>query len=352
MTALPPDPPLVPFYSLPWVKAAARCGFQIEPIFRQLGIEPDLQQVGQPSISLMQGDQLMELCVAASQRRHFPLALGEAFAFDYLPDLETFLTTSASLRESSRVFEWLRELVNPLMAVQVEESGAQARLILDLTAGEPARQKLPAVHHFAEAIFATTLKFSRALLGGIDAGAFELNFRHDEPPYAAECERVYETRVKFGQKQNALIFDRSLLDRPLEGAFPALHQQAQHLVERRLASLPRDASLSRRVERILTRHHELLGRGIERIAAELKMHPRTLQRRLRDEGQSFAELLSRARYQVAVELLRAAGDDIETISERLGFSDRRSFTRAFTRWAGQSPSRFRRERSRNSERPG
>ena len=33
----------IPFITLPnWVKAAAQCGFNIEPVFRELGIQTDL----------------------------------------------------------------------------------------------------------------------------------------------------------------------------------------------------------------------------------------------------------------------------------------------------------------------
>jgi AraC-like DNA-binding protein len=343
MTVAPPSPPLVPFYSLQWVKAAARCGFHVEPIFKQLGLEPDLQHIGQPAISMVQGEALMEACVAHSTQRHFPLVLGETFGFDYLPDLETFLTTSPTLRESARVFEWIRDLVNPLLRVTIEESRNQARMVLDLTGGDPARQNLPAPRHFTEATFGTILRFSRALLGEVPVNSFEVHFRHPRPPYADECAQAYGTQVLYGQKHNAVIFDRALLDRPLKGAFPSLHQQAEHLVERRVASLPRGASIARAVERTLTKNPRLLKGGIEPVAEAMKMHPRTLQRRLREENQSFAELLGRARFQVAVDLLQSGDTDMESISERLGFSDRRSFTRAFTRWAGRSPSSFRRE---------
>ena len=66
-----------------------------------------------------------------------------------------------------------------------------------------------------------------------------------------------------------------------------------------------------------------------------------MQRRLQDEDQRYAELQDRARFKLAARWLEDGRQDIETISERLGFSDRRSFTRAFTRWSGTSPSAFR-----------
>ncbi|MES2489697.1 MAG: helix-turn-helix transcriptional regulator, partial [Pseudomonadota bacterium] len=131
------------------------------------------------------------------------------------------------------------------------------------------------------------------------------------------------------------------LDRPLDSAFPALHQQAEYRVEQRLAQLPRKAGLLADIEQALSAQPRLLGQGIEQVATILELHPRTLQRRLREQGEGFAELQARVRYRIACEALRDSTEDIESISERLGFSDRRSFTRAFVRWSGVSPSIFR-----------
>lgn len=71
------------------------------------------------------------------------------------------------------------------------------------------------------------------------------------------------------------------------------------------------------------------------------LHARTLQRRLQDEGLQFSEVRERARHAIAAAWLADPRQNLETIAERLGFSDRRSFTRAFTRWSGQSPSMYR-----------
>ena len=95
------------------------------------------------------------------------------------------------------------------------------------------------------------------------------------------------------------------------------------------------------IEQAFEAQPALLGQGIERMAAALGLHPRTLQRRLADHHQGYAELQDRARFRLATALLADRALDLETISERLGFSDRRSFTRAFSRWAGCSPSAFR-----------
>ncbi|MGH8631891.1 MAG: helix-turn-helix transcriptional regulator, partial [Burkholderiales bacterium] len=118
---------------------------------------------------------------------------------------------------------------------------------------------------------------------------------------------------------------------------------AEQRVGQRLARVSRRGGLIAAIESAFEREPRLLGQGIEVLALRLELHPRTLQRRLRDEGQAFGELQDRVRYRLAQKALQDPALDLETISERLGFSDRRSFTRAFTRWAGVSPSEYRRK---------
>jgi AraC-like DNA-binding protein len=327
----------VPLITLPnWVKSAAACGFSIEPVFRELGIDLDLLHVESAHLLRSDFERLMEVCVARSPRRHFPLVLGETFAFEYLPELETFVTTSATLRESARIFDWLPSFINPYLRVRVRENDTLSWLTLDPQQVPPART----FQWFLEATFVSVIKFGRALLRG--RGDFRCaRFQIARPAYADQLAEVFRMPVVFEQAHNALEIDRRLMDRPLDGAFEALHQQAEQRVVRRLSQHPSDLALSQRVERALERRPELLRRGVESVAAELGLHPRTLQRRLQAEGVRYADVQSRLRHRLAREWLLDPRIEIETISERLGFSDRRSFTRAFVQWSGQTPSEFR-----------
>jgi AraC-like DNA-binding protein len=339
MPATPLHNQPIPFITLPnWVKAAAQCGFNIQPIFRDLGIQTDLIHLESATIEPSMLLKVMEACIARSPKQHFPFVLGETFAFEYLPDIETFLTTSPTLRDAARVFDWVRELINPMINVQLIEEGDIAALTL-MDMGENPDLSPP---YFRETIFACVLKFGRMLLGE-PVPFYRLLMRHPMPSYAAAYEEYFRVPVLFGQPRNALEIHRELLDRPLNSAFPALHQQAEYRVEQRLAQLPRKVGLIAAIEQTLGAQPRLLGQGIEQIAAALELHPRTLQRRLQEQGEGFAELQSRVRYRLACEALHDASQDIESISERLGFSDRRSFTRAFVRWSGLSPSVFRKQ---------
>ena len=76
------------------------------------------------------------------------------------------------------------------------------------------------------------------------------------------------------------------------------------------------------------------------VAAELDVHPRTLRRRLAEEGTSFRALLNEARSTVAVDLLRNVGLTVEEVSTRLGYTEVSTFSHAFKRWYGVAPSAY------------
>jgi AraC-like DNA-binding protein len=81
-------------------------------------------------------------------------------------------------------------------------------------------------------------------------------------------------------------------------------------------------------------------RPLEAIARELAMSPRTLKRRLAEEGASYTALLEERRKLRSFELLRS-DLSVDQVAERLGYSDAANFTRAFRRWTNKTPRQFR-----------
>lgn len=80
---------------------------------------------------------------------------------------------------------------------------------------------------------------------------------------------------------------------------------------------------------------------IARTARRLGMSSRTLQRRLRAAGTSFSDLLRRKREFRAVDMLCQGERSLAEIADALGFSEHSAFSRAFKRWTGTPPARFR-----------
>ena len=73
------------------------------------------------------------------------------------------------------------------------------------------------------------------------------------------------------------------------------------------------------------------------LAAALNVTPRTLQRRLREEGTTYNALLEEVRRELATHYVRQSERSINEITCLLGFSEPSNFTRAFKRWTGSTP---------------
>ncbi|MFT3858305.1 MAG: AraC family transcriptional regulator ligand-binding domain-containing protein [Aquabacterium sp.] len=356
-----PSQPLeqpIPFVTVTnWLRAARLCAIDIETIFRSEQIDLNQLHPETAVINRAAMQRIMHLCVEATRRAgtglHFPIVLGDTFAFEYLSDVETFITTSGSLRDAARALEWIPPLINPYLTFSLAEHGQEARIALQFKVPDGG---FDISWPFTEGVMATLVKFSRVLLGP-DAPLGRVTLRHPRHEHADLVEAHFQAPVEWDAPVDAIWFDRALLDHPLRGAFPVLHEQAaqrlaQKVAQRTEASAAADAggsgpshALIRQIERAFRDKPRLMGLGLEALAEELGLHARTLQRRLKEVGDTHSAIQGRVRYELAQQWLKNEALAIEDISDRLGFSDRRSFTQAFTRWSGVTPSQYRRQGS-------
>lgn len=107
------------------------------------------------------------------------------------------------------------------------------------------------------------------------------------------------------------------------------------------AQLPQAYGVAGKVVDILKARIGHLPLGIEHISKELGLSKRTLQRRLQQQTINFAQLRDQVRFHYSINYLIEQNHSIEHTSKILDFSDRTSFTNAFKRWTGLSPSTFR-----------
>ena len=83
------------------------------------------------------------------------------------------------------------------------------------------------------------------------------------------------------------------------------------------------------------------------VTDALGVSPRTLQRQLADNGFTFTQVIDEARFIKAVQLI-FQGRKLVDVSGDLGYADAGSFTRAFERWTGMTPHKYRKQFSRDS----
>jgi AraC-like DNA-binding protein len=169
----------------------------------------------------------------------------------------------------------------------------------------------------------------------------QVSFRHPAPPSIAEHRRLLGPELRFGQAENSVVYPSAALEASLLSADPALLDMFEADARRRLAQLPAQGAISARVQTLLGARLKGEVPSLAAIASELAMSERSIQRSLREEATSYRELVDAVRKDLALLHLARPGTSAADVAFLLGFSEPSAFTRAFRRWTGSSPTRFR-----------
>jgi AraC-like DNA-binding protein len=170
-----------------------------------------------------------------------------------------------------------------------------------------------------------------------------VHFRHQPLSSRRTYRRYFGCEVRFDQKEDGVVY----ADHDLRSSIMAPNAQAY-----RAATSIIDTKFTRVTPPMhaLVRAVILQFLGTEqcnntRVASELRLHPRTLHRRLKAEGKAFHEIKDEVRRDAALYYIKQTDLDLTDIAERLGYAEHSVLTRSCARWFSAAPSRVRAQRS-------
>lgn len=241
---------------------------------------------------------------------------------------------SGSARQAIQLLERYFGVRTSLVAISLREDGALAHIVFtpNYPLGTIQRSVLEAV------VLAIKNVFDAVSLGS--TGVTRVSFPFARPDYAGLAAEMLRCEVAYDAGWTGFSLPLELLDQPLKMADPASFRDAELICQRELDKLTQTVSMSSRVRRIMLEKHN--GFPSLNVTARLfHLTPRTLHRRLLEEGTSFKDILEQVRHTLAVEYLKAGHLSIEEIAYTLGYTDMANFRRAFKRWEAMPPSRYR-----------
>lgn len=162
-----------------------------------------------------------------------------------------------------------------------------------------------------------------------------------EPVYGNTFRQLFGDKVRFNTPQHRIGCAARLLELPLEGANPALVKIYERQCDNILARLKQGASQGEKVRTLLENCQGAFPNHQE-AAKLLATSPRTLRRKLSQEGTSYQQILDDIRSARAVSYLQDSKLPLSSIAYMLGFNDVSNFRRAFLRWTGKKPLDYRR----------
>jgi AraC-like DNA-binding protein len=201
--------------------------------------------------------------------------------------------------------------------------------------------------HQMEFLILVVLRLCRQLVGRtlVPLAASFVHHRSDD---LQRVRKLLGCEVEFDTDADGLSFDAALMELPLVGADPFLHQLMIRSCEEAVAVRTENVSPFRTVVENaiapLLPHTEAQAKA---VAKRLGLSERTFARRLAKEGLSFGEILDELRRDLAVRYLEEPNLQISQIAWLLGFRQQSAFSHACRRWTGKSPSEHRRSRNRS-----
>lgn len=254
--------------------------------------------------------------------------------------------TSANLGEALQGALRYASLVMPAFRMHQEDVGDEVHIVVE------SNHHFGAVHDFfTETVVLAPTKIAPFLKQAIPGGS--VHFRHAALGAPADYERAFAGRFLFGCAQNKLVIPRQALGIPLIAPSKASHMMMKATLEQqRLARLD-TKPVTQEVKahlRVALRTRKLV--TAESLAQAMTMSPRTLSRRLQEEGSTLPQIKHEISLEQARTLLRENRLNIQQIALATGFADAASFARAFKRATGQTPSEARHGQDGGAAAPG
>jgi len=320
------------------VRAAEERGVRTADVLAEAGLDvasledPDARLAGPTVLAIWNALRARAAEPALQLFAPVCLPFGAYRVIDYL------VAASATVGDGVLRFARFFGLVAEAVTLTVEEEGGEHRLVLT-TADGAAVPPVYVDYVFAALVGRIRMKICPAM------GILRVEMRQPEPAAPAVYAEVFRAPVRFGAAGDRLCFSDEQWASPTvdadEELARLLEEHARILAER----MPHPGSGFRAEVAKAIGAALPDGASVSRIARALHVSVRTLQRKLVAEQTTFREVADSVAGNLAVSYLSDPKVSIAEVAFLLGFSDPSSFNRAFRRWTGETPGRWRLKRS-------
>ncbi len=311
-----------------------------EPLLRAHGIEDqEIFKDPEATMAFAMAGLLLKTCAERTLCPYFGLLVGQR------ADTGALGSVGLLLRNAPDVITALNELV-----VNLDLHDRGATCFLDISGNEAILGYEVYVHdvvgtdQVSDCAMAVGWNIMRTLCGPAWLPS-EVRLRHEHPLDIEPFRRFFNAPLKFNAEHSSLVFPADWLPRPTQLADPTLRQHFLARIQEMRAYA--DQNFREQAYKMLVL---LLGQQrctSEQLAEQFKMHPRTMNRRLKDAGTNFRKLHGEACHEMARQLLRDTRRSLPSIATLLAYSDETAFSRAFSKWEGMSPAKWRKQGNRD-----
>ena len=320
-----------PLAALPGL--ARELGTDPDPLIRGVGLRPDQFADPDTEIPFVVASRLLARIVSATGCEHLGLTLGTRSPLSSL-GLPGFM-----LRNAPDVGSALRTLVRHLSLhdeggepiVQLRGSVVQLGYLVH----QPGAEATDQIYDLSAAICCNLMRE----ICGPNWHPLQVLLPRRPLVDIAPYKEFFRAPVRFNADEMAVVFESRWLDQPVSGADPLLYRHLEREAVERHQTRRRDlvSQLRWTIRRLLMEQRC----SSERVARELHLHPRQLDRRLKVADTGYRKELAAIRFEMARQFLVDTEMPIAKIARSLDYADTTTFARAFKRWSGVAPGAWR-----------
>lgn len=318
---------------------AAFYDLSAERVLQQAGLDP--AELARERWPIDQITRLWRAAAALSADDGFGLEVGRHISLASVNVVGFILQSAATLRAALELLQRYQRLVSDGGRWQLLP-GSQGHWLIY----HPCQGELAFSRHQIEAVMAALVHLAQRLYG-LPLQAQQVSFSHARGAELTRYHSVFGSAPLFEQAFNGLLIDAALLDQALPQADARLAQLHDAMAQARLHGLHTAQTPLERLQSWLLAHPGPPAPTRRDAARQLGLSERTLARQLQRQGSSFQRLLDDVRRIQALEAAAQTTLSWSEIARRLDYSDVSAFYRAFIRWTGATPARWRQEHRRN-----
>lgn len=311
----------------------AEQGFDPQVVLEPFSIKfEDLENNLMP-VSLHTQGRIFQLSQALTGCDHLGLLIGQKAQLSNIGPLRFLVLNAATVRDAMHSLFYYGRLWYRGQKLDLVEEQGYARICMHIDGDIPGKEQ------YQTAYLVAMVQVIELLLGRTWRPTL-VRIAYAKPKSAHLYEKFFRCPVLFDQTQHELLFPQEQLEQKRIGH----DNQLDHFLRQHLSELQRHNGTDM-ITQICKIIEELLPYrmcNIERVAEYFSIHRFTLYRYLDKHQTSFEALLEMTRKKIAVNLLNNPKLMIIEVANQLGYNDQANFNRAFKRWYGVTPGRWRR----------
>lgn len=305
------------------------------PLFHQAELDPELMDNPWARYPLLKLDRLWDEANRIIDDPCFGLKFAEYWHPTYFGVLGYAMLESKTIRDSLQRLDRFHKVIASDDFISLEERKDEQTFRVVMTESDTMQDKTAS----EDSGMALLLMICRTNYIS-HLNPVYVNLKHPAPPCIQQYHDFFQCPVNFNATESSMAFSLDVVDRILPAIDEQLLQIKDQMLMRESEELVKNNFIMK-IRKIIGEHLSSGNVTIQTIADQMHMSSRTIQRLLKKEKTTFATLLDDVRINLAKQFLSDPRTDLTEIAFLLGFAELSTFSRAFKRLTGQSPSQYR-----------